>query len=1100
MTTLRAVLDRCLRRLPTAAPDAALLRAYAADGDADAFRALVERHGPMVLRLCRRLLGDAHAAEDAFQATFLALARQAGSLRRPERLAAWLFGTARRVALKARVAEARRRRHEARAAPRPAADPHHELTARELLAALDEEVGRLPERYRLPLLLVYWQGLTQTEAAQMLGWSPSSVKGRLERGRARLADRLARRGFAPGAVLLAPLAAAVVPADLLARTAALATDPWARTLPAAVVALLPAAGLLKIVPAAALSVLLAGAGVLALGLGAPRPNETPKTDPPPPAATGPRVDRYGDPLPDRAVLRLGTLRYGTDGRISHISVRPGGRIVAFSTGLSVTFMDVQTGQTVRRIGRVDRTVNGRQRYVILTALAMAPDGRTFAVGCRDEPPSPAPFWLCDATTGERLREFAGHDKQVQSLAFLAGGRQLASFGDDGVVRVWDTATGAKLRELTGPDRKLTSLAVSADGLTIATGAAARDGTAAVYLWDAMTGQLRRTLAGHTADVKAVAFAPDGRTLASGGNAIVRLWDTASGRELRQFHGHPKEGLNGFRHFLHTLAFSPDGRTLAAVGTDWTARVWSVATGQSLDTVAPSISEEDALTFLDDRTLLIGGGWKLLIRDVRDRAFSERFTGPAWPVVALAFTPDGRTLATVDGSSEVRTWEAMTGRPLSGRAQRENTTVASPDARLVAITGVGTANLTVRIDELATGRTVQRLPGADHFVVAFSPDGRRLATFVHWGDKKEIEGTIRVWDVTSGAKLCEFTAGNMSPQAVTFSPDGRSLFTGASGKPVQQWDVATGRVVKEYPAARGVPQNRGLAGANHLAVSAGGRRLAVSYHDGTLRLWDVVNGQECWRAEIKAERSAPWPEVVALSPDGSLLAAGYNGRDEGQIDFWDARTGQHLTDLRGHGSGCVVSALAFSPDGRRLASGSSDCTALVWDVEAITGRRVGGPPDGDRLWDDLAGPPAAAAHAIDCWQAAPPAAVAFLRGKLRPVAAVPAERVAALVARLDGPAFADREQASKDLTFVGPGAEPALRRALEQRPSAEARRQIEAALTAWDDQHRRTGHALEILETVATPDARKLLADLANGDSAVRLTQEAKASLERLRRR
>src|SRR3954449_6289483 len=101
------------RRYAPPAPDADLLRAYADRRDADAFRALVGRHGPLVLRLCRRLLGDAHAAEDAFQATFLVLARKAGSVRRPDALPAWLFGVARRVALKARASDARRGRHEA---------------------------------------------------------------------------------------------------------------------------------------------------------------------------------------------------------------------------------------------------------------------------------------------------------------------------------------------------------------------------------------------------------------------------------------------------------------------------------------------------------------------------------------------------------------------------------------------------------------------------------------------------------------------------------------------------------------------------------------------------------------------------------------------------------------------------------------------------------------------------------------------------------------------------------------------------------------------------------------------------------------------------
>src|SRR5262245_56067664 len=219
-----AVLRHVRRRLAAAAPDAALLGAYLARRDDAAFRALVERHGPAVLGVCRRRLRDPHAADDAFQATFLALARHAKSVRRPEALAAWLHGVALRVCAKARARRDRRRDVEARAAPRPpAADPAAEVTARDLLDALDEELDRLPERYRLPLWLVYWQGRAHAAAARELGLTPAALHGRLDRGRKRLADRLCRRGLAPDAdlraVLVAPLTAVAVPADLLARTA-----------------------------------------------------------------------------------------------------------------------------------------------------------------------------------------------------------------------------------------------------------------------------------------------------------------------------------------------------------------------------------------------------------------------------------------------------------------------------------------------------------------------------------------------------------------------------------------------------------------------------------------------------------------------------------------------------------------------------------------------------------------------------------------------------------------------------------------------------------------------------------------------------------------
>src|SRR4051812_30726042 len=156
--------------------DRQLLERFATQRDEAAFTALVKRHGPMVLRVCRRVLQDGHAAEDAFQATFLVLVRKAGSLRQRELVGNWLYGVAYRVAARARVEAARRRGRERRPALPPPGDPLAELTGRELALALDEELNRLADKYRAPLVLCYLQGLTRDEAAQQLGCSLGTFK------------------------------------------------------------------------------------------------------------------------------------------------------------------------------------------------------------------------------------------------------------------------------------------------------------------------------------------------------------------------------------------------------------------------------------------------------------------------------------------------------------------------------------------------------------------------------------------------------------------------------------------------------------------------------------------------------------------------------------------------------------------------------------------------------------------------------------------------------------------------------------------------------------------------------------------------------------
>src|SRR5438552_4053282 len=215
-----ALLRRVSRSWYAGVPDRQLLERFAGGRDADAFAALLERHAGLVHGVCRRVLRDDHLADDAFQATFLVLARKAGSLRRGELLANWLFGVARRLALKAR---GRQRRSAARdrAAARPEAVEPRPWD--DLLLVLDEELHRLPDRYRRPLLACYFDELTQDTAAQELNLSVRTLRRRLERGRAVLRARLAARGVALSAGLLAAaVAPAAVEATLLDATVAAA--------------------------------------------------------------------------------------------------------------------------------------------------------------------------------------------------------------------------------------------------------------------------------------------------------------------------------------------------------------------------------------------------------------------------------------------------------------------------------------------------------------------------------------------------------------------------------------------------------------------------------------------------------------------------------------------------------------------------------------------------------------------------------------------------------------------------------------------------------------------------------------------------------------
>jgi RNA polymerase sigma factor (sigma-70 family) len=278
-----------LRKLTASAADGEtdrhLVRRFAAARDEAAFAAILRRHGGMVLGVCRRALGDAHEAEDAFQATFLVFVSKAGSLRRPELLGNWLYGVAQRVAAKARVGAARRRIGQVPLVDAPASESDLTPEKLELRREVNEAIGRLPDKYRAPVVLCYLEGKTYTEAARVLGWAEGTVSGRLSRARDLLRRRLERTAAPFSAGLLAPLSSAMLsnqPANSLTAAVLLAASDRSLTGAVSLRAAALAKGVLKemfwskmkLALAVILMLGVTGAGVVAIGYGrTPVPDE-----------------------------------------------------------------------------------------------------------------------------------------------------------------------------------------------------------------------------------------------------------------------------------------------------------------------------------------------------------------------------------------------------------------------------------------------------------------------------------------------------------------------------------------------------------------------------------------------------------------------------------------------------------------------------------------------------------------------------------------------------------------------------------------------------------------------------------------------------------
>jgi WD40 repeat protein/transcriptional regulator with XRE-family HTH domain len=523
---------------------------------------------------------------------------------------------------------------------------------------------------------------------------------------------------------------------------------------------------------------------------------------------------------------------------SAVAFSPDGRLLATAVNTGIVIWDSVTGQKLLSFdGNVRGSPNNEMAHV-----SFSPDSKRLAVANMDGAPK---VW--DIATRKELFSLIGHTRPCDGIDYSPDGRLIATSDDAGIVKVWDSASGHEFLSLTHSGN-IHSVAFSPDSKSLASGS--EDGT--LKVWETATGNGILSLRG-ASGLYGVAFMPDGKQLvAAGQDGTVRVWDVVSGLQLLT--------LAGNTSTVTSVSISPDGKRIASSGYDGTVKIWDASPGRELHTI---MGHTDVVW---DVAYSYGAGMAWLGSVSADGTAklwdpatgqAERILSQNDGLTSLAFSPNGKHLATGTTSGNVILWDIHTGQSVMTLPVHTDLVfhlAFSPDGgRMVTSSWDGTAKLL----DLALGREVLSFP--DQWSgVAFSPDGRQVFT-------GGLDGYVYLWDASTGQELRKYSDGSQDVYGVAISPDGNLLAIGQQGGTITLWDVDSGTKLRALSGHAGL--------INQLAFSRDGTRLASASFDRLAKVWDVASGEEL----LSLYGNTGNVFGVAFSPDGQYLAtAGADG--------------------------------------------------------------------------------------------------------------------------------------------------------------------------------------------------------------------------------
>jgi len=597
-----------------------------------------------------------------------------------------------------------------------------------------------------------------------------------------------------------------------------------------------------------------------------------------------RKDGLGDPLPNGAIQRLGSLRLIYGGGVSDCRYLPDGRVVVV-TGGNIDIWDMEQG------ARLDRqTAEGAS----FRSVRCRNDGRALLLADSD-----GSVCVWDLEAKKKTRHWSTGQEQLREAVYSPDQKRALTLGAlPPTLKEWEVSTGKQHVSIRGSMHCYSKVVYGPDGKTAWVGGGHEH---VLEKHDLATGEcLKRLFNDYT--VYDMTVSADRRRVLVGSRHRASEWVMDSCERLKQFSGH-------HGHAVPSVAYCPNPDELLTGSRDGSVRRWNRHKGELLLRWFPHQSHVRRLRVSPDgKWVLSYGGGRLAESDVETGRARLEWDRHGGPVQAAAFLPGGQDAVSASTDGTLRVWNARSGQTtlvIQGANLGAYAAAVSPDGSRAA---AGCKDSVVREFSLADGKLLRELKGHRGYVraVVYSPDGKSLISAA--GD-----GTAAVWNDGKTEPSVRLEGHRGGVLAVAVSPDGKLALTGGRDGTARVWELKSGRLLRTLADV-----HRGWVEC--AAFTAGGMEALSAGRDGRVIRWNAETGEVLGECVHGA-----WIRALAVSPDGRRVYSGA-GND---VVCWDLAEGKKLATLSGHEGD--VYALAVSADGKTLVSGSEDTSLLVWDV-------------------------------------------------------------------------------------------------------------------------------------------------------------------------